>query len=73
MRLHVRPAEPCLRLLRVRGIGANRDCERAILAQRLGHDFGVSMQPAQARTIGHVEDEIEEHPPRGEPTLDFGG
>src|SRR5215472_2658252 len=73
MRGHVRAAELRSRLLRVRGVGANRDRERAIVAQRLAHDFGVAMQPAQAGTICRIEDEVERHPPRGEPPLDLDG
>src|SRR5712691_5260546 len=59
-------------LLRVLGVGADRDRERAILAQRLAHDLGMAVKPAHARAVGHVEDEVERDTPRSQPRLDLG-
>src|SRR5207244_10330456 len=63
MRVRLWPTESRPRLLRVCGIGANRDGDGAVVAQRLGHHFGMAVQPAQTGTIGGVENEVERHPP----------
>src|SRR5512133_3508370 len=73
MRVRLWPTESRPRLLRVCRIGANRDDDGAVVAQRLGHHFGMAVQPAQTGAIGGVEDEVEGYPPRREPPLDFGG
>src|SRR5262249_26877472 len=58
-------------LLRVRGIGTDRDRERPVAAQGLAHDLGVAVQPAHARAVGGVDDEGEGHSPRPEPPPDL--
>src|SRR5206468_12457530 len=59
------------RFLCVGRIGANRDSEHAILAQRLTHDLGVPMEPAQTRAVGGLEKEFERDTVCREPLFDF--
>ncbi len=71
MQVFARPSELRPRFLCVGGIGANRNSERAILAQRLAHDLSVPMEPAHTRAVGRIEKEFKGDTVCREPPFDL--